>query len=308
MKKYVALHLFICFMFKVSLAQIDYKGFPQWSWHKEDSTEYYLYTPSEKSKNGLYPIALFLHGCCGESYHASLRNTVDPPVRMWHNFGANIQSEPTYIISPATTRSWKQHIQNLKKVMDDLVQNHNGDPKRIYITGFSMGGNGTWEFLQQYPDYFAAAIPMGMNFHGDHNKIKDIPIWANRGETDYWARNLHSDIWQIRKLNSDNVDSNQNWVTGVNPKFTSFKKYDHGVQWVAASTQDLTAWAYSKTNDGNKYPTVFFKSPQYNKKIKKGSAVPVEVVASDPDGTIKKIRSEERRVGKECRSRWSPYH
>jgi hypothetical protein len=152
-----------------------------------------------------------------------------------------------------------------------------------------MGVMVPWEFLQQYPDYFAAAIPMGMNFHGDHNKIKDIPIWANRGETDYWARNLHSDIWQIRKLNGDNVDSNQNWVTGVNPKFTSFKKYDHGVQWVAASTQDLTAWAYSKTNDGNKYPTVFFKSPQYNKKIKKGSVVPVEVVASDPDGTIKKI-------------------
>src|SRR6478735_3977637 len=135
-------------------AQIDYKGFPQWSWHEQDSTEYYLYTPDLSSKSGLYPIVLFLHGCCGESYHATLRNTVDPPVRMWHNFGANKQKEPTYIIAPATSRGWYQHINNLKKVMDDLVQNHHGDPQRIYITGFSMGGEGTWEFLQQYPGFF----------------------------------------------------------------------------------------------------------------------------------------------------------
>lgn len=126
-----------------SLAQIDYKGFPEWSWHKQDSTEYYLYTPSQKSASGLYPIVLFLHGCCGDSYHATLRNTVDPPVRMWHNYGANTQAEPTFVIAPATSRGWRQHIENLKAVMDDLVQNHHGDPQRIYITGFSMGADGT---------------------------------------------------------------------------------------------------------------------------------------------------------------------
>ena len=274
---------------KPASTQIDYKGFPQWSWHKQDSTEYYLYTPSEENPNGLYPIVLFLHGCCGENYHATLRNTVDPPVRMWHNFGANTQSVPTYIISPATSRGWKQHIQNLKKVMDDLIQNHHGDPARIYITGFSMGGSGTWEFLQQYPNYFAAAIPMGMDFQGEAYKIKNIPIWANRGETDFYAKNLHKDVGEIRKLNGDYVDSNQNWVTGVNPRFTSFKDYGHGVQWVAASTQDLKGWAYSKINDGNIYPVVFFKSPEYKQKVMKGDAVFLQIIASDPDGSISKI-------------------
>ena len=48
-----------------SFAQIDYKGFPQWSWHKQDSTEYYLYTPSDIQPGKQYPIALFMHGCCG---------------------------------------------------------------------------------------------------------------------------------------------------------------------------------------------------------------------------------------------------
>lgn len=269
--------------------QIDYKGLPQWSWHKQDSTEYYLYTPSRMHKDSLYPIALALHGCCGESYHATLRNTVDPLVRMWHNFGTNTQQVPTYIIAPATSKGWKQHIPNLKKVMDDLVRKHHGDPRRIYITGFSMGGDGTWEFLQQYPEYFAAAIPAGMNFHGDNEKIKDIPIWANRGETDYWANKLHKDIAAIRKLNGDDRDSTYNYETGINPRFTSFKGYDHGVQWVAASTQDLTGWAYSKINDRNKYPYVSFLSPAYDEAVQNGSKLELKIKAEDQDGSIEKV-------------------
>jgi hypothetical protein len=269
-------------------AQIDYKGFPQWSWHKEDSTEYYLYTPSNMKPGEKYPIALFMHGCCGESYQASLRNTVDPPLRMWHNFGANTQSIPTYLISPATSRGWQQHFKNLKKVIDDLVDHHNGDPQRIYVTGFSMGGEGVFKIIQQYPDYFAAAIPMGMSFRGDSVKIKDIPIWINQGETDWLSRHLKKTVESVRRLNGDMNDTGAVWVTGVNPRYSNFKGVDHGVQWVAASTQDLTGWAYSKVNDGNKYPIAFFKSPAYRQEIKKGGLVTIDISATDPDGSIAK--------------------
>src|SRR5689334_7183763 len=101
--------IFSLIMNSMMAQQIDYKGFPQWSWHKQDSTEYYLYTPSEIKPRKLYPVAVFLHGCCGTSYKATLRNTVDPPARMWHNFGENSQQIPTYIIAPATSRGWRQH-------------------------------------------------------------------------------------------------------------------------------------------------------------------------------------------------------
>ena len=86
--------------------EIDYKGFPQWKWHKWDSTEYYLYTPSNVKQGEKYPVVVFLHGCCGENYHATLRTTVDPPIRMWHNFGANKQRIPTYLIAPQTSKGW----------------------------------------------------------------------------------------------------------------------------------------------------------------------------------------------------------
>src|SRR5450432_2231159 len=102
--------------------ELDYKGLPQWSWHKEDSTEYYLYTPDGMKAGQKYPVVLAFHGCCGEDYHATLRNAVDPIVRMWHQFGANKQTIPTYIIAPKTSRGWKQHFKNLKKIMDDLIR------------------------------------------------------------------------------------------------------------------------------------------------------------------------------------------
>jgi poly(3-hydroxybutyrate) depolymerase len=265
---------------------LDYKGLPQWSWHKEDSTEYYLYTPANMEPGKKYPVALFMHGCCGESYHASLRNTVDPPVRMWHNFGANTQTVPTYIIAPATSRGWKQHFANLKKVMDDLVASHNADPQRIYVCGFSMGGEGTFKIIQQYPGYFAAAIPMGMSFQGDSTIVKDIPIWANQGETDWFSRYLRKQVAAIRSLNGYASDTGNTWVTGINPRYSNFKGVGHGVQWNAASTQDLTGWAYSKINDGNKYPQVYFIEPLYDQLAEEGSAVVVNIFAKDPDGII----------------------
>ncbi|MEO8764017.1 MAG: putative Ig domain-containing protein [Ginsengibacter sp.] len=274
---------------KISAQEIDYKGLPQWSWHKEDSTEYYLYTPSNMQPGKKYPLALFMHGCCGESYHATLRNAVDPPVRMWHNFGKNKQAVPTYIIAPATSRGWSQHFKNLKKVMDDLIANNNADQQRIYVCGFSMGGEGTFNIIQQYPGYFAAAIPMGMSFHGDSVIIKDIPVWANQGETDWFSRFLKKQVAAIRALNGYTGDTGNTWVTGVNPRYSNFKGVGHGVQWNAASTQDLTSWAFSKINDGNQYPHVFFKTPLYRQSVVEGQQVLIGIYAADPDGHISRV-------------------
>lgn len=269
--------------------QLDYKGFPEWSWGKKDSTEFYLYSPSSLKAGEKYPLVLFLHGCCGEDYHATLRNALDPPVRVWHNFGANTQRIPTYIVSPKTKVGWKQHIENLKYIIDSLVTNHQADPRRLYISGFSMGSQGTWEFIEKYPDYFAAAIPMGMDFKGKTlEKFKDIPIWTIRGEKDWWARHLGKQMAEIRKLNGGDADSS-GWVTGINPRMTTFEGMKHVVMWEAVSKLDLLDWTYSKVNDGNKYPMVFVKSPVQKREYKEGEIVELDIVARDPDGSISRV-------------------
>jgi pimeloyl-ACP methyl ester carboxylesterase len=267
--------------------EIDYKGFPQWSWHKQDTTEYYLYTPDNIKPGKKVPIALFMHGCCGTSYTATLRNCVDPPVRMWHNFGENTQSEPIYIISPATSRGWDQHFKNLKTVIDELIANHQGDPQRIYVTGFSMGGSGTWSIINQYPDFFAAAIPLASNFRGNLEITSRIPVWAHRGETDTYANTLHEAVAKMRALNGD-PRGYVPYETGVNPVLTTYLNQGHVVQWAAASSYDLVEWALSKVNDGNDYPNVYFESP-VNDELFTGTQVPFTIKASDNDGSIAKV-------------------
>ncbi len=272
-----------------AFGQIDYKGFPEWGFNTEGSTQYYLYTPDDIDTTQVYPIAIFLHGCCGEDNNASLRNCVDPPVRMWHNFGKNTQKVPTYIISPATSSGWSQHFTNLVKVIDDLIRNHHGDSTRVYITGFSMGGRGTYDFINQYPNLFAAAIPMGMSFSGSMERAKDIPFWANVGELDSYGDGLGQSVASLRALNGDPRGSD-NWVTGVNPRLTIFEGVGHGVQWDAASSQDLVGWALEHVNDGNSYPNIYFSNLEYGQYFQAGETVNLEIVASDNDGSVDTVK------------------
>jgi len=281
------LFFMLAYSFCTYSQDLDYKGFPEWSKHTQGITEYYLYTPNNIVQGEKVPIALFLHGCCGTSYTANLRNAVDPPVRMWHNFGDNEQTVPVYIIAPATSSGWNQHFSNLKAVMDDLVANHQGDPQRIYITGFSMGGGGTWDFISTYPNYFAAAIPMAMDFRGNKSTSKDIPIWAHRGEYDTYPANLDIAISDMRLLNGD-PRGNQEWDFGVNPILTTYPGEGHGVQWTAASTNDLVSWALTKINDGNIYPNVYFKTPTQSQ-IVESDELAIDIWAKDNDGSIAKI-------------------
>lgn len=267
---------------------IDYRGFPEWSWGKKDSTEYYLYTPSSSGKGKAYPLVLFLHGCCGDDYHATLRNAVDPPVRLWHNFGDNKQTEPAFILSPKTKSGWSQHFRNLKAVMDDLIARKLVDPQRVYISGFSMGSAGTWQFIEAYPGFFAAAIAMGMDFKGkDAKNYTDIPIWAIRGDQDWWARHLGTQVRSIRAENIKDADSLE-WHTGVNPRLTNFEGMGHGVMWPAVSQLALREWLFSKVNDGNRYPVVVCRSPSFLQGYKEGETVRLKIEAFDPDGKIVK--------------------
>lgn len=275
-------------IYGVRSQQIDYKGFPQWSWHQEGNTEYYLYTPDSVNPEQKYPLAIFLHGCCGEDDHATLRNAVDPPVRMWHHFGANSQREPTYIMAPKTTRGWSQKFPDIRKVIDDLVSSGKVDPRRIYMTGFSMGGAGTWQFMEQYPGLIAAAIPMGSGIRADPEKIKNTPSWAIRGEFDFFAQKLDSQVAVVRGLNRD-PRGGLEWVTGVNPRFTSFEGMGHGIQWEAVSHLRLLDWIYSQVNDGNINPVVFFTYPVNDEIFFKGEKVPLQIDGHDPDGKIKEV-------------------
>ena len=73
----------------------------------------------------------------------------------------------------------------VKDLIDQTVASQPLDPKRIYITGISMGGFATWNLLKEHPDLMAAAVPIcGAGDPVTVSRFKSVPIWAFHGDKD----------------------------------------------------------------------------------------------------------------------------
>ena len=68
------------------------------------------------------------------------------------------------------------------------------DPQRIYVTGLSMGGFGTWDLVARRPDLFAAAVPVcGGGDEATATKIAKLPVWVFHGAKDGVVKPARSD-------------------------------------------------------------------------------------------------------------------
>ena len=72
-------------------------------------------------------------------------------------------------------------------LLESVIENYRVDKNKIYVTGLSMGGYGTWSLLSKRPDLFAAAVPIcggGIPGLDIPDSITDVPIWVFHGEKD----------------------------------------------------------------------------------------------------------------------------
>jgi predicted peptidase len=73
----------------------------------------------------------------------------------------------------------------LNDLLQEIIRMHRVDRQRIYLTGLSMGGYGTWSLAMAYPDTFAALAPVcGGGDPGRVGRIKHLPIWVFHGAKD----------------------------------------------------------------------------------------------------------------------------
>jgi predicted peptidase len=80
---------------------------------------------------------------------------------------------------------WPNFIEKIMALIDETIETYDVDTSRIYLTGLSMGGYGTWALACTYPERFAAIAPIcsgGMPFVA--HTMADIPVWAFHGEKD----------------------------------------------------------------------------------------------------------------------------
>lgn len=132
-----------------------------------------------------YPVIVSLHGAGGRGINN------DKQLKDWNRQLAEPQRRkdfPCYVVAPQANELWNaDHLNKTKALIKTLPA---VDRDRIYIMGHSMGGHGTYIFIQLDTKYFAAAAPSAgagrktTEDFIDAAKIKDIPIWAFHGDKD----------------------------------------------------------------------------------------------------------------------------
>ncbi|MEZ5402916.1 MAG: alpha/beta hydrolase-fold protein [Bryobacteraceae bacterium] len=255
--------------------------------------KYLVYAPRQLAAGERYPLVVYLHGSCKECVTHE-RIARESGLRMWHGYDRNVQREPTFLFAPAGgTGGWTREPRREKifELIDGLLEEFPIDRRRIYIMGFSMGGAGTWNYIQERPDFFAAANPQAIG-GGVVNAeaVKNVPIWATIGVDDNADRidQLTANVARIRTANGDPRGA-ATGVAGVNPRFNIFPATNHGG--AQAKTQELPGfldWFYSQVNDGNHAPNVRFIRPAPSPEPYQRT-VGATVAATDPDGSVDRV-------------------
>lgn len=152
---------------------------------------YLLFAPRAYESDGQpWPLLLFLHGY-GESGRNELeRVKIHGPPKL-------VETRPEFpfvLVAPQCppvkyemqeiVKAWK--ADELIQLVDHVAGSLNVDPTRIYVTGLSMGGFGTWRLVAAHPERFAAALPIcgGGEPEAMAKSLAGVPIWAFHGARD----------------------------------------------------------------------------------------------------------------------------
>lgn len=116
------------------------------------------------------------------------------------------------------------------EMLDFEIKNSNIDTDRVYISGISMGGYGTWDALSRFPEKFAAAFPIcGGADLAQADKLKDIPILTYHGEKDdiVWTQRSRDIVSAIKAAGGEKITYVEVPECGHNSWETAFAKSEN---------------------------------------------------------------------------------
>lgn len=133
---------------------------------------------------GPVPLVVFLHGA-GERGQDNLIQLFGFPDQLSE---PEMRSRfPCICLAPQCPErsDWTRHLDSLEQLIEQWRSDPRVDPCRIYLTGLSMGGFGTWHLAARRPDLFAAVVPIcGGGNPSAASKLVGLPIWAVHGQED----------------------------------------------------------------------------------------------------------------------------
>ena len=154
-----------------------------WKSDKWYNFSYVKYLPADYEEGKTYPLVVFLHGA-GERGD-------DLDVACRHGFMKRVREEgkeyPFLYLAPQCPdgKYWGCYTESLLAFLDDMMATLPVDPKRVYLTGLSMGGTGTFMLAMADPERFAAIAPVcgsGIYWYGE--ALKNTPVYMVHGDLD----------------------------------------------------------------------------------------------------------------------------
>ena len=216
--------------------------------------KYRLIKPLDYKFGKKYPLVLFLHGAGerGEDNAVTLKHAAKDFA------GDALRSKyPAYVLIPQcpTGKKWSEvdwskdsselpqdpsdSMQSIKELLDEMVENAGVDKTRIYITGLSMGGYGTWDAIARYPGFFAAAAPIcGGGDPKTVDRFKSLPIWCFHGAKD-----------QVVKVNRSREMVDALKQLGSPVKYTEYPEAQHDSWTQTYSNPELYDWMFSQRRE-----------------------------------------------------------
>jgi predicted peptidase len=146
------------------------------------SLDYLVYLPTDYEKKDSWPLLLFLHGAGERGDDLELVKKHGPPKLIEQG-----KAFPFVVVSPQCPKDgwWSTKPLELVALLDEIVAKYKIDQDRIYLSGLSMGGFGTWMLAAYAPDRFAAIVPVcGGGERLMARRLTHLPVWAFHGAKD----------------------------------------------------------------------------------------------------------------------------
>lgn len=242
------------FIARFQAREFSYRG----GRYDAETFRYRLYVPRKLDHR--YPLLLWLHGA-GESGDDNERNLlwleqlIPPP--QWEKRGSPFfvlvaqcpgHNAPWYSVERPSisetddARETDDMIDVVFAILNAIIAEYPIDRNRIYVSGVSSGGSGSWELAIRHPGLFAAVAPLGSGGSTNHDlkTLAGTPVWAFHSSIDcitpvQGARNT---VYSLQKL-------------GGNAHLTEIHSTDHDCWTDAFGKYGLMDWLLSQRRGGH---------------------------------------------------------
>lgn len=216
---------------------------------------YQVFVPDGWTARQSWPVVLFLHGSGerGSDNHSQLSQGLPPWLK---EHGKDFHAVVVIPQAPDDS-AWNGETERMAlKALDDSIAAWHGDRRRLYLTGLSMGGYGSWQIALDHPGMFAAAAivcgGIGRPDDGDPLHVEGIP--AKIADPYAWvaAHIGKLPVWIFNGAIDDVVPPEESHrmhtalqARGGDVRYTEFPGVGHGSWPMAYATAELWPWMFS---------------------------------------------------------------